>query len=242
MTEKFHLLHETDSTNNYAMQQVQQGLAQHGMAWLALHQTAGKGQRGKYWESKPGENILLSLAVKPATGLTRFPFVFSAVVALAVRDFVEDLTQTSVAVKWPNDIYIGDRKAGGILIENKYQGNHWLWAVVGVGLNLNQTSFSESAGKPVSVLQVTGQVTDVVAAGKQLHCRLLDALNQTDWQQADRILDAYQQHVYKRMQTVLLRQGNRIFETQIEGVNLQGELLTSDATQARYRFGEVDWL
>jgi BirA family biotin operon repressor/biotin-[acetyl-CoA-carboxylase] ligase len=242
MTEKFHLLHETDSTNNYAMQQVQEGLAQHGMAWLALHQTAGKGQRGKQWESQPGENILLSLAVKPATGFNRFPFAFSAVVALTVRDFVEDLTQTTVSVKWPNDIVVGDRKAGGILIETKYQGSNWLWAVVGVGLNLNQTTFPESAGKPVSIQQLTGKTTDVVEAGKQLHQRLLKALDQTDWQQADRILETYQQHLYKRMQTVMLRQGERVFETQILGVNLQGELLTSDTTQARYRFGELEWL
>lgn len=242
MTEKFHLLHETDSTNNYAMQQVQQGLAQHGMAWLALHQTAGKGQRGKQWESKPGENILLSLAIRPATGLERIPFVFSAAVALAVRDFVEDLTQTAVSVKWPNDIFVGDRKAGGILIETKYQGSNWLWAVVGVGLNLNQTAFPETAGKPISVQQLTGKTTDVVEAGKQLQQRLLKTLDQTDWRQADRILEAYQQNLFKRQEMVALRQGDRVFETRILGVNLSGELLTSDATQANYRFGELVWL
>lgn len=242
MTEKFHLLHETDSTNNYAMQQVQQGLAQHGMAWMALHQTAGKGQRGKHWESQPGENILLSLAMKPAPGLNRFPFVFSAAVALAVRAFVEALTQTTVFVKWPNDIYIGDRKAGGILIENKYQGADWRWAVVGIGLNLNQSSFPEAAGKPVSIQQLTGKTMDVVEAGRTLHRRLLTALNEADWLHADCILEAYQAHLYKKQEMVRLRQGERVFETQITGVNLEGELLTSDTVQARYRFGELEWL
>ena len=71
--------------------------------------------------------------------------------ALVVRDLVAKYLPGSVTIKWPNDIYFNDRKAGGILIENTYQGTNWTWAIVGIGININQTAFPKDLPNPVSV-------------------------------------------------------------------------------------------
>src|SRR6218665_1526603 len=80
-TELFSILDTVDSTNNYAMAGVHAGLARHGMAWFARDQTAGKGQRGKVWQSRPGQNIALSIVLKPKTIFSANHFMLNAVVA-----------------------------------------------------------------------------------------------------------------------------------------------------------------
>lgn len=107
-----------DSTNNYAMAQVYAGLAKHGMAWFANEQFAGKGQRGKDWITQPGENIALSIVLQPNFIEPFNQFQVSAAVALGVFDFFSKYAGDETKIKWPNDIYWRDRKAGGILIEN----------------------------------------------------------------------------------------------------------------------------
>ncbi|HRF27627.1 MAG TPA: biotin--[acetyl-CoA-carboxylase] ligase, partial [Ferruginibacter sp.] len=123
----FQVLDTIDSTNNYAMGQIHAGLAHHGSAWMAREQFSGKGQRGKTWESEPGRNIALSICLNPGAAYHPNPFLFSARLAIICRDFVQTLVPDKVKIKWPNDIYIGDRKAGGLLVENIYQGQSWKW-------------------------------------------------------------------------------------------------------------------
>src|ERR1700741_610993 len=117
------ILNSIDSTNNYAMQKVHAGLASHGNGYFALEQTAGKGQRGKSWTAAHGENIILSVTVEtlPVKGLE--PFHLSVATALAAKDLLEKYAGNEVGIKWPNDIYWRDRKAGGILIENVLRGS-----------------------------------------------------------------------------------------------------------------------
>ena len=140
--EMFTVLDTVDSTNNYAMAQAHAGLAIHGSAWFAKEQTAGKGQRGKQWESRRGENIAISIVFMP-TGLRPDQlFMLSVAVSLGCYDFFTAAAGNKTSVKWPNDIFWGDRKAGGILIENIIQGNTWKYAVIGIGININQIEFN----------------------------------------------------------------------------------------------------
>lgn len=137
-----------------------------------MTQTAGRGQRSKSWHSPPGENILLSVVINPPMAFRPQPFLLSAAVAVAAAGFLTGLAGVSFQIKWPNDIYFGDKKAGGILIENIYRGKDWLWAVVGVGINLNQVDFDPALPNPVSLKKITGVDYNLDEAVRQLWERL----------------------------------------------------------------------
>lgn len=143
-------------------------MAVSGMAIQADVQTAGKGQRGKQWESLPGENILLSLILDTHPLGAEKTFLLSMAMALGCHDFLGGFLPEGLTIKWPNDLYWRDRKAGGMLIENKLQGQHWRWAVVGIGLNINQTQFPGLEKKAVSLQQITGKKFDHLTMGKLL--------------------------------------------------------------------------
>jgi len=238
--ETLSVLPRVDSTNNYAMAQIRAGLAKHGDGYFALEQTAGKGQRGKAWQTEPGANIILSLVLQPRWLQVSQQFWLSAAIALGCYDFFQSLTGSEASIKWPNDIYWRDRKAGGILIENLLAGDSWQFAVVGIGLNINQASFPESLVNPVSLRQITGREWVVQDLVKEL-CRCLQAryaqLEQTNQFPAD-----YNRVLYKRGEAVRLRKETRVFDALIKGVAENGELIVEAGTEERYGFGEVQWV
>jgi BirA family biotin operon repressor/biotin-[acetyl-CoA-carboxylase] ligase len=242
----FAILDTVDSTNNYAMQQVQQGLAKHGMCWFAIEQTAGKGQRGKNWAGEQGKNIAMSLVLEPEQlptgpgGQIISPFYLSAVVALACFEFLKTCAGDEMKIKWPNDLYWRDRKAGGILIENKFLGKAWKWAVVGIGININQTGFDEDLPNPVSLKQITGKTFDVTGLAAALHGLLLKNLLQDA--DPEKIMQQYNKYLYKINELVTLRKNDTNFDTVIKEVSAQGKLVTVDALEQEFDFGEVEWI
>ena len=237
----FIVLPTVDSTNNYAMAQVQLGGIFHGTTWFALEQTAGKGQRGKSWLTAPNENIMLSIVIFPPLKAAE-KFLLSAVVALACYDFYKKYAGDETTVKWPNDLYWRDRKAGGILIENSFRGAEWLHAIVGIGININQTLFGEGQANAVSLKQITGKTFDIIQLAQEL-CRFIENRYQSlGKEKATAIVQQYEQALYKMNQPVKLKKGNRAFETYIKGVSPDGCLLTFDSIEHRFEFGEVEWI
>jgi BirA family biotin operon repressor/biotin-[acetyl-CoA-carboxylase] ligase len=237
----FIILPSIDSTNNYAMRQIQAGMATHGITWFAREQTAGKGQRGKSWVAAPNQNIMLSTVIIPGLAFTR-QFSLSATVALACYDFYKKYAAEETSIKWPNDLYWRDRKAGGILIENVFRGSDWLYAVVGIGININQVQFDASLPNPVSLKQITGKEYDAVQLAKEL-CEALDRRYQSLIAGNEGLmLQQYQQVLYKIHQPVTLKKGSMLFETTIQGVNDNGRLLTKDVIEREFDFGEVEFV
>ena len=117
------------------------------MAWFVLPTSKGQEKASGAKPGEPGENIMMSLIIDPSLKPDQ-QFLSSAAVALAVRDLVtRDSRTKNRKIKWPNDLYWRDRKAGGILIESVVTGQTWRWAVVGIGLNLNQSYFSRGDSK-----------------------------------------------------------------------------------------------
>jgi BirA family transcriptional regulator, biotin operon repressor / biotin---[acetyl-CoA-carboxylase] ligase len=233
------ILPTIDSTNNYAMRQIQAGLATHGATWFALEQTAGKGQRGKSWLTTPNQNIMLSSVVVPGLLPSR-QFWLSATVALACYDFYKKYAGDETAIKWPNDVYWRDRKAGGILIENVFRGTDWLYAVVGIGINVNQVVFDPSLPNPVSLKQITGKDFNAAEMGKELCQALEHRYRQLQTGGTETIMQEYQQVLYKIHQPVTLKKGAVLFETTITGVSDSGRLLTKDVMEREFDFGEVE--
>ena len=238
----FVVLKQVDSTNNYAMAMVHAGMAKHGNAWFSSHQTAGKGQRGKSWVTEEGHNIALSVVLTPHKLKIIHPFQLSAAVALASFDFFSSYAGDEVQIKWPNDIYWRDRKAGGILIENKFSGNQWKWAVIGIGININQTQFDDSLVNPVSLTQITGKIFNPEELAKELHESILKRTSQLLTKSYDTMLEEYNRYLYKRQQSIRLKKDNMVFETVVKGVSAKGQLLTLDAMERHFEFGEVEWI
>ncbi len=240
----FNILDKVDSTNNYAMAKVHEGLAKHGMAWFAVEQTAGKGQRGKQWLSDPGSSIILTICIQPGTVFISNPFYLSALVAVACSEFLQNLTGQPIFLKWPNDLYWRDRKTGGILIENKYSGAEWTWAIVGIGINVNQTRFGRNIPNPVSLEQISGlKSLESVSLARDLHHYILEKVNQAGEQNREKsLMQDYNALLYKKNQPVKLKKGNAVFSTTIKEVNKFGQLVTEDKMQRIFNFGEVEWL
>jgi BirA family biotin operon repressor/biotin-[acetyl-CoA-carboxylase] ligase len=176
-------LSEIDSTNMYAMEQIHAQKALSGSVYQTDFQTNGKGQHGRIWESHRGENLLctyileLNALKQVKNWVPSEQLGLSAAVALGVQAFFMEFAGEETKIKKPNDIYWRDRKAGGILIENIVRGTDWNWTVIGIGLNINQTHFSNEAGKPVSLKQITGKHWDIKAMQKKLADTLSASLN-----------------------------------------------------------------
>jgi BirA family biotin operon repressor/biotin-[acetyl-CoA-carboxylase] ligase len=172
------------------MDQIKQGLAESGSCYTADFQTNGKGQHGRVWESSKGQNLLCSyiLELNTLDALKNWTptdqIGFSAAIALGARAFLAGFAGSETKIKKPNDIYFSDRKAGGILIENLVRGKEWTWTVIGIGMNINQNSFSSAAvnsvsSNPISLQEITNKSWDV----KQMQKHLSEALNNAiqDW-------------------------------------------------------------
>jgi BirA family transcriptional regulator, biotin operon repressor / biotin---[acetyl-CoA-carboxylase] ligase len=235
-------LGSVDSTNNYAMARVAVGLANHGTLYFANDQWAGRGQRGRIWTSKPGENIILSAVLEPVALVSSQAFALSACVALACHDlFSRHAGAEATRIKWPNDLYWGDRKAGGILIENNFRGDRWAFAIVGIGININQTEFPATARNPISLRQITGQSYDAVQLARELGS-CLDRRYRELEAGISGLVAQYNTRLYRLGQVVRLRKDNVTFDTVVTGVSAQGQLLTKDVLEREFSFGEVEWV
>lgn len=237
------VLQEVDSTNNYAMAYINENGVISGQAWLALHQTSGKGQRGKQWQSKPGENIMMSIALKPHRLLLADQFMLSSSIALGSYDFVKNYAGSATRIKWSNDIYINDKKAGGILIENVIRGSKWMYAIAGIGINLNQESFSPDLPNPVSLCQITGRKYDLMKMAEELYNCIIDRLSLMHPKGYEQLLKEYNLRLYRsgKRQLFLSRSGK--FEAIIKRVEKDGKLiLEKNGKLTSVHFGEVSFI
>lgn len=237
---KMIVLKKVDSTNNYAMALVQKGEAISGQGIFALEQTAGKGRRGKAWESNGGENVILTINKQMQWLPLQQQFQLSIAVSLGCFDFFSKFIKENIKIKWPNDIFLYDRKAGGILIENVIRGNLWQWSVIGIGLNINQENFDEGI-KAISLKQVTGIHYDIIKLGGELVDMVINRINQLESGEFNNLLYQYNENLFSRNKIVKLKKGNIVFETKIEKISPEGELVTKDVIERKFKFDEVEW-
>jgi BirA family biotin operon repressor/biotin-[acetyl-CoA-carboxylase] ligase len=233
-------LTELESTNMYAMEQLQANMAGHGTAFFAHHQTAGKGQRGKTWVAEKDMHIALSVIADTSFLLVSEQFHLSVAVALAVYDFFSNYAGDETSIKWPNDLYWRDRKAGGILIENIVKGKKWEAAVIGIGININQPSFPAALKNPVSLKQITGKTFDPVVLAKELCTCLEKRYRELATHGFAKMLIRYNELLYKQGQKARLKKGSVVFNCVIERVTATGELQASGGMS--FQFGEIEWL
>lgn len=186
-------------------------------------------------------NLLCSLVLEPAGLDLQYRFVFSMAMALAARAVFNKYAGNETTIKWPNDIMWRDRKAGGILIDNIVQGNQWKFAVVGVGMNINQTGFEAFSRKAVSLKQVTGQHYSIPEVAAELFAEVAAEYNALQ-QDPQNIVRRYHESLYRIGQTARLKKTARIFPAFIKGVTADGLLITGSDVEEHFAVGEVEWM
>jgi BirA family biotin operon repressor/biotin-[acetyl-CoA-carboxylase] ligase len=232
-----------ESTNNYANGQLKENEIPDGTVFLAYEQSAGRGQQNNFWESEPGLNLTFSIVVFPDFLDIRRQFMLSKVVALgiytALGKYVDNLR-----IKWPNDIYAGDKKLGGILIENSIMNGLIKNSVIGIGINVNQTDFRSSAPNPVSLKTLTNQQFDCdvvlseILSGIDYYYSLLREVEE------ERIDREFISVLYRLNEKHWFRAEQEEFEGEIIGVNELGQLLIrkQNGEILDFHFKEVEFL
>jgi BirA family biotin operon repressor/biotin-[acetyl-CoA-carboxylase] ligase len=182
-----------DSTNDFLKQLAKEKWLENYTAVMAFEQTKGRGQMGSEWVSEPGKNLTVSVLVKDVPAEMVSIYDFNVAVALAAIALLKWNGIEKVNVKWPNDIMAEQKKVGGILIENTLKSDGTFTAVVGFGLNLNQTDF-EQLPQANSLTNITQQVYDVEAMAKdfikvlKVHLILFPERAEEAWMRYDELL------------------------------------------------------
>lgn len=211
---------ETNSTNELAKSILREKKESLPFLVKANFQTSGKGQYTKSWESNPGENLLFSIAFRPEKVSIEDQFIISKVIAVSLLEVLQDLTH-KVSIKWPNDIYIDNKKIAGILIENAIIGQNIDSCVIGIGFNVNQTQFSELLPNPTSLKLLNSKLLDIDLLKDKIVNQFF--LNMEAFKKVEEL---YDKHLYRKGELGLFRDdlGNDFLGV-ILGINAIGQLL-----------------
>lgn len=219
-----------DSTNNYARKLIADSKAYEGTVVWAIEQTQGRGQRGKEWSSASGKNLTFSIIYRPAFLAVTWQFLLSQVVSLGIVDALSGYFEENdpIKIKWPNDIYCGDKKLAGILIENSVQQAVLATSIIGIGLNVNQTGFPSELPNPTSLqleLRQEFELKEIllsICAGIEARYLQLKAGNITD------IQSEYKQKLYRLNQRCKFTHSDSEINATIIGTTEDGKLLLND--------------
>lgn len=237
-------LDSVDSTQNAVQRQME--TLDNLSVIAAVSQTAGRGQRGNRWKASPGENLTFSVLLRPGEdGIpameARDQFFISQLTALAVCDLLRE-EGLAPMVKWPNDIYVGDRKICGMLVENMLAGERIRTSVIGIGINVNQTAFDPELMNPTSMKKLSGRSFDTARLLERF-CLLFPARWEQDPQrlQEDWLAVLYRRN--ERRPYTDCRTGI-VFEGTIKGISTDGRLAVEmpDGSVCYFAFKEISYI
>ena len=213
-----------DSTNLYLKNMLDKSSKKmEGLVVNSHHQQSGRGQMGNVWESEIGKNLTFSLLLKPALKVSD-QFLISKVVSLGMVNFLTDLGIEDVSIKWPNDIYVGDAKIAGVLIENTLKANLIENCIVGIGLNVNQINFDDAIKNATSLQLLLDKELDAEHVLKQLLFFIERSYLLLKTAKITTINTAYLTHLYRLNETHFYVIENERVEATIVGIAATGKL------------------
>jgi BirA family biotin operon repressor/biotin-[acetyl-CoA-carboxylase] ligase len=216
------------STNSYASEMMRQIELSEGSVIYSFSQLKGRGQRGNFWESEPNKNVALSIVLYPRFLSVDKQFLLTKMTSLAVSDLMAEILQESnksanVSIKWPNDIYVNDKKIAGILIENTLKETSIQNVVIGVGINVNQKAFNSSKGA-VSLITLIGKEMELQNVLERF-CEFFEARYlQLKSNKLELIDKAYLDRLYRIGEWANYRNEQGAFQGRITGVSPIGKL------------------
>ena len=230
-----HFLPDCHSTNDIALQALRQKEACEGSIFITNHQTRGKGQRGNTWETKPGENLTFSLVLQPHFLDLSEQFLLNMAISNAIRQGMQEYIP-QLQVKWPNDLVVpAAGKIGGILIENLVGSKGWEYAVVGIGLNINQREFSSPQATSLSL--VTGSSYPLEELFKLLITQVEQAYLALKKGKRELLKQEYLRHLYLLDQWAQYRVSEQTLAGKIIGLSENGNLLLELPSGQQQSFG-----
>jgi BirA family transcriptional regulator, biotin operon repressor / biotin---[acetyl-CoA-carboxylase] ligase len=216
-------LPECHSTNDEAMDRIRTGMAKEGSIVITDYQYRGKGQRGNVWETQAGKNLTFSLVLQPKFLDVSEQFYLNMMVSNSIMKLLQDYLP-DMKVKWPNDLVVERKgKIGGILIENIVGSSGWEFAIVGIGLNINQNQFG--VGTATSLAKLTGNHFDLRELFRMLIAMIEQSYIHLKKGKRAEIKRDYLNHLYLLDKWEVFSQGENEFEGKITGISEDGKLL-----------------
>lgn len=226
------------STNDYAMELISKTTPIHGTAISADFQSAGRGQYGRTWLSSPDQNVAVTIILKPSHLSIDEQFYLNKAIAIGVATALSSITSIPVCIKWPNDIICNDKKVSGILIQNILSGQQYKYAVVGIGVNVNQSKFDANIPNPTSLQLEAHRTFETDAVLKILFANLNEIWTWIEQRDFTTIQDRYMDLLYRQGENVVLendlQQVLGVFK--LEKVDRHGRIIVTDSNLKQYSF------
>ena len=218
-----------DSTNQHLQNLLNEGVDIIDNIIVTDYQTSGKGQGKNVWESEDGKNLLFSIALDMSFLKAENQFLLTQMVSVTMIDVLKKyLPEESLFIKWPNDIYFNDKKIAGILIKNEIKGMMMGTSIIGIGLNVNQTSFDENLPNPISMKMITGKDFDLDELLSVVSCQLSAISYQATVNSQQSIVNGYIKHLYRYQQWASYEHEGIVKEMMIVGYDQFGRLLLKE--------------
>jgi len=232
-------LSTVDSTNNFAATLISDQLCQSGTAIMADTQTLGRGQRGNNWQSEPGKNLLVSYIFKPdKLSVIRMPELTWA----TSLSLVKTLGKFNITghVKWPNDVLVNGKKIAGVLIENQLSGEFISSAIIGIGLNINQSEFGDFNATSM-FLELNAELSKE-RVFYDLSSSMNDIFQEIGSSKSTKLRSDYESALFQKNSSCFYKDEHGQFEGEIVGVNESGHLLVKVAEEIReYGLKEISY-
>ena len=213
-----------------------EGLLKNGDVLRAVNQTGGIGQTGNFWESESGKNLTFSLFLDTHFIRASEVFQINKAVSLAIHDYLLEMSIPDVKIKWPNDVYVADKKIAGMLTHNSFLGDKLENSIVGLGLNMNQLEFKSDAPNPVSLKQITRKdytlEVELDSLLQFIYLRIIQ-LAKGDFKQLN--VD-YLECLYRLNEERRFQDSSGVFTGTIKGVDSSGRLLVEKDTKELFTY------
>lgn len=250
MNSYYKYVKETTSTNLLMKEMLRTDDLPEGFVVRTDFQTMGKGQGSNVWESEKGKNLLFSLLLRPTHLPVVEQFLIAQLVSLGIVNALKNIVASQqinndpinvFTIKWPNDIYLGNKKIGGMLIENVWKGSHIASSIIGVGLNVNQQVFNSDAPNPVSLVDILGVSTSLKTLLRNVLEEIMTYYNNF---QLEEIREEYAQQLFRNNGIFPFRDEKGVFDASICSVEKDGRLLltNTDGSTTGYYFKEVEFI
>ncbi|MCA0932255.1 biotin--[acetyl-CoA-carboxylase] ligase [Lutimonas saemankumensis] len=234
-----------DSTNSYLKQLSKNEKLGKWTVVTAKFQTNGRGQKGAVWESEKGKNLICSILVKLEGVRAEDQFMLNCAVSSGIHNYLKRFNLPKLTVKWPNDIMSVSSKLGGILIENTLLGGEISQSIIGIGINVNQESFSNELPNAVSLKQLTGSETDLEIFLQDLLNSIQNKFELVFENRYDELKSIYEADLYRKDKVHTFKNlKGELFSGLIRGVNHQGmlQIERENGAMDSYNFKEVSYL
>ncbi|MGD0711221.1 MAG: biotin--[acetyl-CoA-carboxylase] ligase [Bacteroidales bacterium] len=220
-------IEETQSTNRYASELISTNGLEEGTVISAKFQYAGKGTGDNSWESEKGKNLLISIILKPEFLPLNRQFMLNVIASLGFYDMLKQLTgnNESIRIKWPNDVYAGNKKIAGMLVENAIMGDTFMYTILGIGININQEVFVSNAANPISLKNITGKDYNIQECLSLLCSKMDKRYIQLKEMHIDALTEEYISLLYRKSEEAKYIYKGQTISATIINISMEGKLI-----------------